>query len=128
MDTGQGQTFNSPVGSLTAAILAFNSMLCLLLSRWRVVQRKRKTRKVEEKKKITTFLNRCCCLFLTAGHGYNCVCFHFSQHSLSRGRTTLFPFFFYICVVYSDTNTVWTAVRTGCMKNNTEINIDSKGH
>lgn len=71
-----------------------------------------------EKRKITTFLNRCCCLLLTAGHRYNCVCFHFSQHSphrLGRGRTTLLLCFFFTCVVYSDTNTIWTAVRTGCV-------------
>lgn len=44
-------------------------------------------------KQITASLDRCCCLFLPTGHGYNCVCFDFSQHSphrLCRGRATIF--------------------------------------
>lgn len=104
---------------VTAGILAFDSVLCLPLSRWRVVLGKREPEKVEEKQ-ITAFLDRCCCLFLTAGHGYNCVCFDFSQHSphrLSRGRT-LFLTLFSTCVVYFDITTVWTAERRWCEKNN----------
>ena len=44
-------------------------------------------KKVEEKQ-ITAFLDRCF-FSLTAGHGYNCICFDSSPHRLCRGRGTL---------------------------------------
>lgn len=81
---------------VTAGTLAFHLVLGLPLSRWRVVLGKKKENQKSCGKQITAFLDRCCSLFLTAGHGYNRVCFDFSQHIPHRqciGGTTLIFFF-----------------------------------
>lgn len=105
---------------VTAGILAFHSVVRLPLSRWRVVLGDRNQKSWG--KQITAFLNRCCCFFLTAGHGYNCVCFDFSQHSPHRllqrqNKTFFFSFFFLnLCLTSPLYGLQWEA---WCEKNNT---------
>lgn len=69
-------------------------------------------------KQITALVDRCRCLFLPTGHGYNSVCFDSRQHSphrLCRGRASLKKGKKKKkCVVYFDIATAWATVGTRC--------------